>query len=845
MVAAYRLPQVDEMRSRSLVGLLLVLFLVGTAAEDVLGTTQGSALPEVTCPQNMDKVCLCGQCFCTTPRCSVDADCASKMRCADKEVAVCQNDVCACISADKVRIEDTNDTASWGDEEIPLPLGVECRVQSLESENIKDYYDKTSRQLCSISEAFSSFIGTEPDKMRERERYGFSAARPGFAGVLTEGEDSLGRAISETASAEQRMADDMVRFINTVKVMLNLCGTADYVCGHECNLCGGAAQGQDECACKDESCCNSLLTQDLCGIAPTCQWVPATGEECNGKADGDRCSGGQGICCSGERGGAKAAMCVLGGMECGAAGGDCSNKTEGSRCGTAGRCCGGRCVEGAFSCDAGKCSLVCAGFDPASCQQFVCANRTKEQCGKGDGAGICMWKSYDNAPGDDDTNGNGINRCYDRATCDSDGDGIPDAIDPDDDNDGTPDKDDLDDDGDGVADKDDKLPGDDRDIVSKKLYGVRYRLMRWQSDDWVNAGQEVECVNECTHECVWQATCRRANLAQCIFGEQGDGRNGACGCDGKPQGDQLTRISKETQPPADNLDLDGDGSRRCTSNETCDSDADGILDKDDPDDDNDGAPDATDDDDDGDGNLDTEDLLPGDDSDLTFTTYKVDDDLDCILACGPDPRKCDSDGDGIMDPQDPDDDNDGKPDDEGDLDNDADAQKNGCMNICQKNVTLNKCMPSCPKNWENSADQCASWSGSCMRTINRYYENLYIIEHLGLLVNNEIDNIVSYSRENDTLVEMRTLGDEINSTGLSELDLNEETPVLAAIMGKLRNKVIDKKVARYVADVVRGFIGNRAGLAGNATLVGELLDEYNAGIEANRAAVLANLGNLA
>ena len=113
--------------------------------------------------------------------------------------------------------------------------------------------------------------------MRARAEYGFSAARPEFAGVLTETEDSLGRAISETASAEQRLANHMVRFINTVKVMLNLCGTADYVCGHECTLCGGAANGQSPCACEDESCCNSLVTEDLCGIAETCITVSAAG----------------------------------------------------------------------------------------------------------------------------------------------------------------------------------------------------------------------------------------------------------------------------------------------------------------------------------------------------------------------------------------------------------------------------------------------------------------------------------------------------------------------------------------------------------------------------------------
>ena len=802
------------------------------------------------CPLNMEEVCLCEQCFCTTPRCIVDADCTTKVTCAANEVNICQDEVCTCISTDDVDLVDVNDTADWGDDEIPLPLGVECRVQSLESENIKDYYDKTSRQLCSISEAFSTFIGTEPDEMRARADYGFSAARPEWSGVLTETEDSLGRAISETASAEQRLAQHMVRFINTVKVMLNLCGTADYVCGHECTLCGGAASGQSPCSCEDESCCNSLVTEDLCGIAPTCSWMPSDASECDGKTDGDKCGNGDGICCSGKRGAgdANVSMCIIGGMECGDFEGECSNQTDGARCGTAGRCCGERCVEGAFSCDSGTCSLRCAGFSPEECQMFDCSGNNKTTCGEtNETKGICMWKSYDNVPGDDDNDDDGINRCYDNMTCDTDGDSIPDRVDEDIDGDGIPNEEDLDIDGDGVPNEEDRLPGDDNDITSKKLYGIKYRLQRWnQEDGWSNIDEEVECVNECTHECIWQNTCRNgADLVQCIFGDQNNGQQGDCGCQGRPQNNQVEQISTEVAPGEGELDFDGDGVRICTDNETCDSDGDGNLDYEDTDDDNDGILDDEDDDDDGDGNLDTEDLLFGDDDDFTFTTYKMDDDLDCVLYCGPDFRQCDSDGDGTNIPQDPDDDNDGTSDEDGDLDQDGDSQGNGCVNICNLNSTQDLCLPACPKDWESGADQCGQWSGSCMGTINRYYENLYLIEHLGILVNNEINNIVTYSRENDTLVEMATQDNEINVTAISELDLNIDTPVLAAIMDKLSDKVVDQAVAKYVADVVFAFIGRSDELAGNATMVGELLDEYNAGIEANREAVLANLANLA
>ena len=92
-------------------------------------------------------------------------------------------------------------------------------------------------------------------------------------------------------------------------------------------------------------------------------------------------------------------------------------------------------MEGAFSCDSGKCSLTCAGFDPENCQLFDCSSYTKDECGTSDDTkGICKWKSYDNAPGDDDNDEDGINRCYDRVTCDADGDTIPDLRDEDDDN---------------------------------------------------------------------------------------------------------------------------------------------------------------------------------------------------------------------------------------------------------------------------------------------------------------------------------------------------------------------------------------------------------------------------
>jgi hypothetical protein len=820
----------------------------GTPEEDASIPPPELVHPE--CPQNMEEVCLCDQCFCTTPRCVVDADCTTKVTCAANEVDICQDEVCTCISTDDVDLVDVNDTADWGDDEIPLPLGVECRVQSLESENIKDYYDKTSRQLCSISEAFSNFIGTEPDEMRARADYGFSAERPEWSGVFTETEDSLGRAISETASAEHRLAQHMVRFINTVKVMLNLCGTADYVCGHECTLCGGAASGQSPCSCEDESCCNSLVTEDMCSVATTCSWNPSDAGECDDKADGDKCSNGNGICCAGKKGASdtNVSMCIIGGIECGDFEDECSDQTDGARCGTAGRCCGKRCVEGAFSCDAGTCSLSCGSFDSDKCQNFDCSGNNKTTCGEtNDTKGICMWKSYDNVPGDDDNDGDGINRCYDNMTCDADGDSIPDRVDEDIDGDGIPNEEDLDVDGDGVPNEEDRLPGDDNDVTSKKLYGIKYSLQRWDEEDgWSNIDEEVECVNECTHECIWQNTCRNgADLVQCIFGDQNDGQQGDCDCQGRPQDSQVEQISTEVTPGEGELDFDGDGVRICIDNETCDSDGDGNLDYEDEDDDNDGTVDVLDEDDDGDGNLDTEDLLFGDDDDFTFTSYKMDDDLDCILTCGPDFRQCDSDGDGINIPQDPDDDDDGISDDAGDLDQDGDSQGNGCVNICNLNTTQDQCLPACPKSWESGADQCGEWSGSCMGTINRYYENLYLIEHLGILVNNEINNIVTYSRENDTLVEMATQDNEINVTAISELDINMDTPVLAAIMDKLADKVVDEAVAKYVADVVFAFIGRSDELAGNATMVGELLDEYNAGIEANREAVLANLANLA
>lgn len=925
----------------------------------------------------MEEMCLCGQCFCTMPKCTVDADCAAEGLCAEGEAAICQEDVCACIGSQTIEIVEVEETAEWGDEEIPLPLGVECRVQSLESENIRDYYDKTSSQLCSISDAFSAFIGTEPDTMRSREEYRFRSERSEFPGVLTEIEDSLGRAISETANSVggEYLAENMVRFIETTNTMIHLCGLADYVCGHECYLCHTASQGQNECACKDEPCCNNLQSRELCELSETCGWLNDTANECAGKSDGAKCNNGTSRCCSIMKLGqtmspikTKVPTCILGAMDCGAFGGECTNETEGRKCGTAGRCCGERCIEGAMACDVGKCSLVCAGFDPDNCQMFNCTELPRDRCGMDNSTGICKWKSYDNALGDDDNDNDNVNRCYDKRTCDSDGDGIPDIRDADDDGDGIPDEEDLDDDGDGIDDEEDRLPGDDTDVASRKVHGVRYNLIKRVGKE-NRRGDEVECINACTNDCVMRSKCRGTDLNSCVFHGTGEEGSTGCGCQGPPYNNQTTPFVNETLPGDDEQDFDGDGVLRCakeepeaaetpaeireekscgftfggswnmlenpkycvtpdrtitddpneatnclwyeqkecrpkidpgctrtpsdgvsrqdlckvfdcaagerelekgsdkydwsyfkvcitkvisesggsgtdTGSSTCDSDDDGTVDAEDDDDDNDGIPDEVDDDDDGDGNLDTEDLLPGDDDDFTFP-HMVDDDSDCIMYCGPDPSKCDSDGDGYMMKDDKDDDEDGIMDTAGDLDVDGDGQMNGCVNICALNITKKTCESECPKSWEDGAEQCTTWSSSCMRTINRYYENLYIIENIGIIVANAIANTVSYSRENGTLVEITSRGGEVNVTGLSQMDLIDDTPILRIIMEELRNKGIDAKVAYYVADVVKSFIYQRKSLSGNATMVEELLDVYDAGIEANRESVLSNLENLA
>lgn len=983
---------------------VLMLLLCISGISDDLGVQSASDEIDTTisCPQGKESLLVCDENVCITPHCEINDDCVGKIDCGTGKNAVCITERCGCIDSMDLNSNETlPEDQDFGDEEIPSPLGLECHSQDYTSEDLKDYYDKTAQQLCSVSDAFKEFLGTPPENVSEQYTFTEPPFRTPFPGVLTTVEDGIGRAISEVVYEESRLSDNMIRFIEVSNMMLHLCGLADYVCGHECHLCNVAAEGVDECACKDRTCCQALQTEELCGISDTCIWTAATENECAGKESGSSCYDGNGLCCEVKEGEEMISKCFMGASACGTPGeepdagqegedccagkengdscglgdtdagicvegiciaegttiiqqntdgqaftvdqeildalnveewneaeqpvvntiieiieggdwtgqasdvttaialeiqnqnwtadeqvivsqiitnivsiaqqdvtdnagscanardntgcnggngvccsglcvddamsctdacpaiasSDCSGAPDETRCGKAGICCGETCIEGTFSCKVGTCDLACDQFDGAICGDMDCSQYSKDQCGvANETQGICMWQETDSVKGDDDNDGDGVLRCYNILTCDSDGDRIADRDDPDDDNDGIPDEEDDDIDGDGVLNENDIRLGDDNDISGRKMYGVSY-----PSDITT-----IECINECTHKCVWESECRDTELNTCI---------NDCECPDS-SGKAFTIIDRVDMPSEEELDFDGDGILRCNNTDTCDSDGDGRIDIEDPDDDNDGVLDGDDDDADGDGNPNAYDMLPGDDDDFTFGQgWYTDDDLDCSLTCGPGDENCDSDGDGIPDSDDADADDDGTLNNN-DTDPDGDTIEVGCKNVCNFNKTSDECKPACPMNWADGKDQCSMWSGQCVETINRYYDNLYLLEKLGILITENVKNILEFSQE-EALLHIQDDGAVVAANATSLLDLRVLTPGLLKANEMLEGKEIETDLKFYVADVVRAFIGGKAALEGNATLVEQGLEELDSGIEENRDKVMANLDNLA
>lgn len=182
-----------------------------------------------------------------------------------------------------------------------------------------------------------------------------------------------------------------------------------------------------------------------------------------------------------------------------------------------------------------------------------------------------------------------------KITKDTDGDGIPDNVDPDDDNDGVPDTEDEDDDGDGVLDSKDPDRDDDGDGIMNP--------------------------------------------------DDPDDDNDGIPDDNDPDDDDDNDGIPNPQDPDDDNDGKPDGQDPDHPDGPDDGDGDGIPDKDDPDDDGDGVPDAQDPDDDNDGIPDDEEQEDDEDDEEPET----DTDNDGI----PDDTDLDDDNDGCLDPQDP------------------------------------------------------------------------------------------------------------------------------------------------------------------------------------------------
>ncbi|MBB3842247.1 hypothetical protein FHS57_006278, partial [Runella defluvii] len=257
---------------------------------------------------------------------------------------------------------------------------------------------------------------------------------------------------------------------------------------------------------------------------------------------------------------------------------------------------------------------------------------------------------------------------------DSDGDGLPDLIDPlDTDGDGTPDNTDTDDDNDGILDTQDKLPLDtDND-------GTPNATDTDDDGDGIldtaeAAGKALDTDNDGTPNSTDTDDDNDGILDTAEIGTlDSNGKFSLPDSDGDGLPDLI-----------DPLDTDGDGT---PDNTDTDDDNDGILDTQDKlplDTDNDGTPNATDTDDDGDGILDTAEAAGkalDTDNDGTPNSTDTDDDNDGILDTAeigtldsngkfslPD-----SDGDGLPDLIDPlDTDGDGTPDNT-DTDDDNDG----------------------------------------------------------------------------------------------------------------------------------------------------------------------------
>jgi CSLREA domain-containing protein len=185
----------------------------------------------------------------------------------------------------------------------------------------------------------------------------------------------------------------------------------------------------------------------------------------------------------------------------------------------------------------------------------------------------------DNAEGDGDTDGDGVPNYRDT---DSDDDGVPDDLDPDDDNDGIPDTEE------GLVDVengDDSLPGDNDTSVDTDGDGLPdYLDIDSDNDgvpDWAEAGCDTQPTNN--------DTCPSPNQDS-----DGDGtpdyRDTDSDDDGTDDGDEWYNGEEDDKfCTNETLDSDNDGIPNCWDN---DVDGDGLDNYQDPDSDGDGTPDS-------------------------------------------------------------------------------------------------------------------------------------------------------------------------------------------------------------------------------------------------------------
>ena len=280
---------------------------------------------------------------------------------------------------------------------------------------------------------------------------------------------------------------------------------------------------------------------------------------------------------------------------------------------------------------------------------------------------------------------------------DTDSDGIPDCLDPDDDNDGfsdtdettcgsdpldpistptdtdsdgTPDCIDTDDDNDGYEDTEDAFPLDATEWLDTDADGIGNNTDTDDDNDGQTDEHELACGSDPLNTNETSADADADGLPNCV--DEDDDNDGV-------------NDTSDVFPldPSEWADTDGDG---IGNNADADDDNDGYSDLDeltcgsDPldrfkkpaDQDQDGLADCVDSDRDGDGIENTQDVFPDDatewqdtDGDGLGDNFDLDDDnndgvLDSIDAFPLDPAECaDADGDGIGDNADPDDNNDG------------------------------------------------------------------------------------------------------------------------------------------------------------------------------------------